>query len=71
MHYLNEGYESYINYGLLPQVMKPVHIHSFFTTKASFYQAEYKETHTISPPSHPEDPEACLSMMQSASTCIQ
>ena len=43
-HYHDEGYESNNNYGLPPQVMRPVHICSVFTTEASFNLAKYKVT---------------------------
>ena len=50
MHYHNEGYESDNNHGLPPQVIRPVHVYSVFTTGASFILAECKETQpTISP----------------------
>ena len=49
MHYHDEGYESDNDYGLLPQVLMPVHIYSVFTTE-TFNLADYQETqHTISP----------------------
>ena len=43
----NEGYENDNDYGLPPQVMRPVHIYSVFTTDASFNAVEYKETQQI------------------------
>ena len=47
MQYHDEGYKSDIDYGLPPQVLRPMHIYSVFTTE---YLADYKETqHTISP----------------------
>ena len=49
MHYHDKGYESDNDYGLPPQVVRPVCIHSGFTTE-TFYLAEYKVTPgTISP----------------------
>ena len=49
MHYHDEDMESDNDYGLSPQVMRPAHIYSVFTTEASFKPAEYKVTpHTIS-----------------------
>ena len=56
IHHHDEGYESYNDYGLPPQVTKPIHIYSFFTTKASFDPAEFTITQCpISPftPKHP------------------
>ena len=50
MHYHYEGYESDNDYGLPPQIMRPVCIYSVFTTEASFNLAEYKvRQYTISP----------------------
>ena len=50
MHYHYEGYESDSDYGLSPEVMRPVCIYSVFTIEASFNVAEYKLTQcTISP----------------------
>ena len=50
MDYYDEGYKSDNEYGLLAQVMRPVHIYSVSTTEASFNQADYREAqHTISP----------------------
>ena len=50
MHYQNRSNKSDNDYGLPPQVMRPVHIYSVFTNEASFNLAEYKETqHTLSP----------------------
>ena len=36
MHYHDKGYKSDNDYGLPPEVMRPVHIYSVFTTEASF-----------------------------------
>ena len=50
MYYHDEGYESDNDYGLPPQVMRPVNMHSGFTTNAFFQPSEYKVMqHTISP----------------------
>ena len=50
MHNHDEGHKSDNDYGLPPQVMRPVHTYSVFTTEATFNSAEYKETqHTNSP----------------------
>ena len=53
MHYHDEGYKSDNNYGLPPQVMRPVCIYLVSTTEASFNLAHYKETQTLSPPFMP------------------
>ena len=50
LHYHDEGCESDNGYGLTAQVMRPVHIYSVSTAKASFNPADYKEAQcTISP----------------------
>ena len=50
MHYHDEAYESDNAYGLPPQVVRPVHICTVFTTEASFDPTEYKVAqNTISP----------------------
>ena len=50
MHCHDKGYRSDNEYGLSPQIMRPEHIYSLFTTEAPFNLAEYKRTQcTISP----------------------
>ena len=44
MYYYDKGYESDNDYGLPPQVVKPVCIYSVFTAVASYNLAEYKVT---------------------------
>ena len=36
LHYHDEGYESDNDYGLPPQITRPVHMYSIFTTETSF-----------------------------------
>ena len=44
MHYHDEGYESDNDYGIPPQVMRPVHVYSVFITEASYNLTEYMVT---------------------------
>ena len=52
MHYHDEGCESDNDYGLSPQVIRPVHMYSVFTNEASFNLAEYEENTTHYLPLH-------------------
>ena len=55
-HYHNEGYKSDSDYGLPPQITRPIHMYSAFTTEASFDLADFTTAqHPISPftPRHP------------------
>ena len=59
--YQNDKY-----YRQLPQVMRSVHIHSVFTTEASFNLADYKETQQTISPSCPDGIKTCCSVRESA-----
>ena len=41
LHYHDEGYESYNDHGLPPQITWPTCIYSVFTTEASFELADF------------------------------
>ena len=41
LHYRDEGYESDNDYGLLPQITRPICVYSVFTTNASFNPADF------------------------------
>ena len=56
LHCHDEGYESDNDYGLPPQIIKPIHVYSIFTTEAFFNLADFTTApHLISPftPKHP------------------
>ena len=57
MHYHSEGYESDNDYGLPPQVIRPICVYSVFTTEASFDPAEFTTTQCPISPSLPDIPE--------------
>ena len=58
MYYHDEEYESDNDYGLPPQVMRPIHIYSVFTTEAAFDPAGFTTTSAQSHPSLPDILEA-------------
>ena len=50
LHCHDEGYESNNDYGLPPQITKPIQVYSVFTTDASFNPADFiTAQHLISP----------------------
>ena len=66
MHYHDEGYESDNDYVLPPKVMRPIHIYSVFTTKASFDLTISPKPSAQSHPTLPDVPEAYHSEKGSA-----
>ena len=53
LHYHDEVYKSNNDYGLSPQITRPIHVYSVFTTETSFNPADFTTTqHPISPFTH-------------------
>ena len=61
MHYHNAGYKCNNDYGLLAQVMRPVHIYLVSMTEASFNLADYKKAQNTISPFMPRQPRSLSS----------